>query len=82
MILSSKMSKGKFVVVTANFGNQLTKIPIDDTAVKLVMEDFYIPDCSIEPIQNRALVVVDAEGADEPVNFEQQVHAHINFQPF
>ena len=30
----------------------------------------------------RALIVAGAEGAAAPVNFEQQVHAPVNFQPF
>ena len=30
----------------------------------------------------RALIVAGAEGATEPVNFEQRVHAPVNFQPF
>ena len=30
----------------------------------------------------RAVVVVGAEGADASVNFEQRVHAPLNFQPF
>ena len=33
-------------------------------------------------INVRALVVAGAEGAVAPVNFEQRVHAPINFQPF
>ena len=33
-------------------------------------------------IENRAVVVAGAEGADAPVNFEQRVHAPLNFQPF
>ena len=32
--------------------------------------------------QYRAVVVAGAEGADAPVNFEQRVHAPLNFQPF
>ena len=31
---------------------------------------------------SRALVVAGAEGAAAPVNFEQRVHAPVNFQPF
>ena len=31
---------------------------------------------------DRAVVVAGAEGADAPVNFEQRVHAPLNFQPF
>ena len=30
----------------------------------------------------RAVVVAGVEGADAPVNFEQRVHATLNFQPF
>ena len=30
----------------------------------------------------RAFVVADAEGAAAPFNFEQWVHAPVNFQPF
>ena len=33
-------------------------------------------------IECRALVVAGAEGATAPVNFEQRVHAPVNFQPF
>ena len=33
-------------------------------------------------LKSRVLVVVGAEGAAAPVNFEQWVHAPINFQPF
>ena len=30
----------------------------------------------------RALIVAGAEGATAPINFEQRVHAPVNFQPF
>ena len=36
----------------------------------------------LQHVMTRALVVAGAEGAAAPFNYEQRVHAPVNFQPF
>ena len=55
----------------------------DGPAVPLRLRILLLSKISYTPIfLSRAVVVAGAEGAAAPVNFEQRVHAPVNFQPF